>query len=121
MCHANIFLHKMFFILLKKLKKLQKKTKLFIYKLTANKELSSTIECVAFALALKNLGINEKRIILSGGTNEYTRKLCDKLSINPLAVAFGTYARKSVSDLDKTDAFNFAKKLVKNASGAENV
>ena len=87
----------------------------------ANKELSSTIECVAFALALKNLGINEKRIILSGGTNEYTRKLCDKLSINPLAVAFGTYARKSVSDLDKTDAFNFAKKLVKNASGAENV
>ena len=78
----------------------------------ANKELSSTIECVAFALALKESGVDENTIILSGGTNEYTKKLCDELSLKPLSIAFGTYARKNVRNLDDNAALEFAKKLV---------
>ena len=78
----------------------------------ANKELSSTIECVAFALALKESGVDENTIILSGGTNEYTKKLCDELSLKPLSIAFGTYARKNVCNLDDNAALEFAKKLV---------
>ncbi len=78
----------------------------------ANTELTSTIECAAFALALKEAGVDEKKIILSGGVNEYTPKLCKELSLSPLAIAFGTYARKAVANHDHQKAFNIAKNLV---------
>lgn len=87
----------------------------------ANTGLSSTLECVAFALALKEGGVNENTIILSGGTNEYTKKLCSELSLKPKAIAFGGYARKSVLNLEYQKALDFAKKLVKTADGVENV
>ncbi len=84
----------------------------------ADKELSSTLECVAFALSLKDLGFDEKKIILSGGVNEYTKNLCEKLSLSPLAFGFGTYARNKVKNLDEPQALEVALKLVKDVSEA---
>ena len=81
-------------------------------------DFSSSLESVAFALALKDLGIDEKKIILSGGINAHTKDLCAKFSISPLALAFGTYARKSVQDKNPDEAFKIASELVKNACEA---
>ena len=82
----------------------------------ANAQLSSTLECAAFACALKEAGIDEKILILSGGVNEYTKKLCNELSLSPLAIAFGTYARKAVLNLEQKEALEVAKRLVDNAN-----
>lgn len=86
----------------------------------ANAQLTSTIECAAFALALKEGGIDEKTIILSGGVNEYTKKLCRELSLSPLAIAFGTYARKSVLNTKPHEAQQVAKRLVENTLEVDN-
>lgn len=84
----------------------------------ANSSVVSSLESVTFALALKDLGFNEKKIILSGGVNENTKELCEKFSLSPLALAFGTYARKAVENLDFDSAVDVAKRLVKNANEA---
>ena len=82
----------------------------------ANEKLISTLECVAFALALRENGIDQSKIILSGGVNEFTKKLCNELLFSPLAIAFGTYARKLVLNLGHNDALRVAKRLVENAN-----
>ena len=84
----------------------------------ANSQPVSTLECVAFAAALKDSGFDEKKIILSGGVNEFTKDLCHKFSLHPKALAFGTYARKSVQNLSYDEALRSAKNLVLNACEA---
>lgn len=83
----------------------------------ANTEMASTLECAAFALALKEYGIKESQIILSGGTNEYTKTLCDNLFLAPCAIAYGSYARKIVKNLSQKEALIAAKNFVKHSEG----
>lgn len=82
----------------------------------ASSDFASSVETVAFALNLKNLGFPEKKIILSGGTNEHTPKLSCLCGLSPLAFGYGTYARKIISNLDENEALNVAKKIVKAAT-----
>lgn len=80
----------------------------------AKGSLESTLECLAFASALRPYGFD---ITLSGGTNSHTAKLARTCGLN-CSVGFGTYARKLVLNA-KTDeeALNEAFLLVKTVKG----
>ncbi len=72
---------------------------------------NSTLDCILFARELAPYGFN---LIISGGTNINTPKMLDEAGIDSLSdiiIAYGTYARKIVSNVQKDVALLRAQEL----------
>jgi len=72
---------------------------------------NSTLECILFARELAPYGFN---LIISGGTNINTPKMLKEANIgakSDIIIAYGTYARKIISNTKKDVAYLRAKEL----------
>ena len=69
----------------------------------------STLDCILFARELAHYGFN---MIISGCTNINTPKMLDEAgidSISDIIIAYGTYARKIVSNVQKDVALQIGR------------
>lgn len=78
-----------------------------------NADRCSTLECVEFARELAPFGFN---LVISGGTNAQTPEMLEDFEVKPI-VAYGTYARKLIENLDDKKAIERAKELYDKTSG----
>ena len=78
-------------------------------------DVATTLQAVATAQIVQKESL-PAYLLVSGGTNPSTRKLCGQAGVNPHGIAMGTYARDLVRGLSHKDAIDAAATLIRSCT-----